>query len=101
MRKFAEFVSTALLATTCIASGVTQKNGYVPDEMTAIRIAKAVLEPILTKDQLNRSHPFKAELHDGVWKVFTVPKAHIKGGGTPELRIDRQTAAVLSLQFSR
>jgi hypothetical protein len=101
MRKFAKFAFTAFLATTCIASGVTPKNGYVPDETTAIRIAEAVLESILTKDQLDRSHPFKAELHDGVWTVFTVPKANIKGGGTPEIRIDRQTTAVLSLQFSR
>jgi len=45
------------------------KDGFVPNEKTAIRIAEAVLTPIYGEKQIKSEEPFSAKLHDGVWTV--------------------------------
>ena len=45
------------------------KLGYVPDETTAIAIAKAVWAPVFGKDQIEAQKPITAKLQNGVWVV--------------------------------
>jgi hypothetical protein len=45
------------------------KEGFVPNEKTAIRIAKAVLGPIYGEDQIAKERPFAATLKGGVWTI--------------------------------
>lgn len=56
------------------------ENGFVPDEATAIAIAKAVWVPIYGKKILRQERPFHATLTNGVWTVKgSLPKGY-KGG---------------------
>lgn len=49
--------------------GFTPKNGFVPDERTAVAIAEAVLIPIYGKEQIDSEKPLTAKLKDGIWTV--------------------------------
>src|SRR5437870_913236 len=56
------------------------KNGYVPDEQTAIAIAVAVWTPIYGKAQIESEKPFRATLRNGIWTVGgTLPEGHNGG----------------------
>ena len=58
----------------------TPPNGFVPDEKTAIEIAKAVWSPIYGEDKIKKEKPFHATLSDNVWTVKgSLPKG-LKGG---------------------
>ena|ERR1700674_507888 len=52
------------------------KEGFVPNEQTAIRIAEAVLSPIYGEDQIAKERPFAATLKAGVWTV----EGHLSSG---------------------
>ena len=57
--------------------------GYVPDEVTAIKIAVAVWEPIYGADKIAGEKPFHATLRDGVWTVtgsMPSPPPRMSGG---------------------
>ena len=43
--------------------------GYVPDETTAIAIARAVWAPVFGKDHIEAQRPITAKLQNGVWVV--------------------------------
>src|SRR5262245_52516346 len=71
------------------------KAGYVPDEVTAVRIAEAVWIPIYGEAELAAQRPFRAELRGHVWYVSgTMPsppdKEWITVGGVAEASIDRR-----------
>ena len=72
------------------------KDGYVPDEQTAIRMAEAVWIPIYGAKQIEREKPFKATLKDGVWTVRgTLPKGHV--GGTAIAEISKTDGCILRI----
>jgi NTF2 fold immunity protein len=59
------------------------KDGFVPNEKTAIRIAEAVFDPIYGEDLLNSEGPLDAKLNEAgdVWIVWGhLPKPANKGG---------------------
>ena len=61
------FISFILLY--CLTAFTTHKD-YVPDEVTAIKIAEAVWLPIYGKEILEKQKPFKAVLvQDSIWCV--------------------------------
>jgi hypothetical protein len=45
------------------------KEGYVPDEKTAIRIAVAVWIPIYGEKRIEGEKPYQARLNSGIWTV--------------------------------
>jgi hypothetical protein len=72
------------------------RQGYVPDEQTAIKIAEAVWLPIYGEDVLKDERPFRAYLKDGVWIVSgTLPTGAL--GGTAEARISKSTGCILRI----
>lgn len=80
--------------------GFEPKQGFVPDEETAIAIAEAVLVPIYGKEQVDGQKPFSVRLTDGVWLIQgTLPAEQL--GGVFSIEISKQTAAVLRLTHSR
>ena len=69
--------------------------GYVPDETTAIAIAKAVWIPIYGKEQIESEAPFVATLKEGAWHVHgTLPKGYYRGG-TAEAVISKRDGQIL------
>jgi hypothetical protein len=65
------------------------KDGYVPDEQTAIAIAVAVWSPIYGRDHIQNEKPFKAVLTNGVWHVEgTLPEGLVGGVAVAEISKD-------------
>jgi hypothetical protein len=94
-------IAVLLLCTSVLAQSPQPRNGYVPDEKTAIRIAEAVLSPIYGEDVIVHERPFRATLNGDVWIVTGTlerPKqpGAVRVGGVAEIRIDMRTAAILS-----
>ena len=62
------------------------RQGFVPDSLTAVRIAVAVLGPIYGDSQIQGEAPFRAVLHGGVWTVAgTLPPGMVGGVAIAEL----------------
>src|SRR6185312_747571 len=75
------------------------KNGYVPDETTAIRVAEAVFIPIYGEKHVRSERPFQAKLKGDVWTVKgSLPKPPKPGdvvvGGTMVAEIERTTGCI-------
>ena len=94
-----------LLLSTLVIAGCTRQprsgegnymppGGYVPDETTAITIAKAVWIPIYGRDEIESQAPFVATLKDGAWHVRgTLPEGYL--GGTAEAVISKRDGQIL------
>jgi len=76
------------------------KNGFVPDEQTAIAIAEAVLAPIYGKQVIEKQKPFNASLSADVWTV-TGSLAREELGGVFLIQISRRTAKVIRVSHSK
>ena len=72
------------------------KNGYVPDEQTAISMAVAVWIPIYGKEQIEGEKPYKATLKNGVWTV-TGSLREGYDGGTAEAQIAQNSGCILRI----
>ena len=88
------FVLMLLLTTTAliIAEGkhnYKPKDGYVPDEKTAIRIAVAVWIPIYGEKQIEGEKPYHAKLDKGIWTVEgSLPEYTLGGVALAEIAKD-------------
>ena len=70
------------------------KDGFVPTEETATRIAEAVWLPIYGKETIEQEKPFQAKLSNGVWTVTgTLPEGHL--GGVALAEISKENGAIL------
>lgn len=76
------------------------KQGFVPDERTAITIAEAVLVPIYGKDQVDEQKPFVVGLADDVWKIHGTRSVE-QLGGVFSIEISKQTATILRVTHGR
>ncbi len=76
------------------------KDGFVPNEKTAIAIAVAILTPIFGEKTIQEESPFKAILKDGVWRVQgTLPTGHI--GGSVVAEILKEDARILRVSHGQ
>ena len=80
-------------------SGFVPKNGFVPDERTAVAIAEAVLIPIYGREQILSEEPFTAKLKDGIWTVQgSLPKGW--DGGTAIVKLAKRDARIIYVTHS-
>lgn len=59
---------------------VRPKDGFVPNEESAIQIAVAVWTPIYGKKNIECQKPYKAMLKGGIWHVFGHLPKNTPGG---------------------
>lgn len=59
---------------------VAPKDGFVPNEQTAIQIAVAVWTPIYGKENIERQKPYKVWLKEGIWYVAGHLPKNMAGG---------------------
>ena len=74
-------------------------NGFVPDSLTAMRVAEAVLEPVYGAALVQRERPFSAKLVKSTWivrggGVDEVPDSLRRAGGVAEVRIARRDGRI-------
>ena len=80
------------------APGYVPPAGFVPDSLTAVRIAVAVWSPIFGERQIASEAPYVAALHDGVWTVTGTLNCPASGecmGGTAQAEIVQHDARIL------
>jgi hypothetical protein len=80
------------------------KDGYVPDTLTAIKIAEAVLVPIYGEKIINEEKPLKAVLKDGVWTVegtLHCPEGQRCLGGVAIIEISKDDGKVLRVSHGK
>jgi hypothetical protein len=93
------FVSTLLFTSVSIGADQNSykpKQGYVPDEQTAIVIAVAVWIPLYGREQIENEKPYRASLKDGVWTVRGTLHKGFKGG-TAEAKISKDSGCILEV----
>jgi len=82
------------------ATNFTPKDGFVPNQETAIKIAVAVWEPIYGAKEIAGEKPYQARLTNGIWLVEgTLPKNHI--GGVAEARIAKNDGRILNVSHGK
>lgn len=75
-------------------------NGYVPDKVTAIKIAEAIWLPIFG-ERIYKNKPFQARLIDStIWVVEGTLPYGFKGG-TPYIEIQRNNSKVLQVTHGK
>jgi hypothetical protein len=96
---------TALLGSAAKEHSYRPKEGYVPDQGTAVRIAEAVLTPIYGQDIVNRQRPFRAVLAKGVWTVTGTirpgPPGALSFGGVALVMIAKKDARILRVTHGK
>ncbi|MDR2941405.1 MAG: YbbC/YhhH family protein [Treponema sp.] len=82
------------------ANSYIPKDGFVPDEKTAIKIADVVLYPIYG-ETLENQKPFRATLvKNKIWKVEgTLPKNKL--GGVVYIEIQKGNGAILHVSHGK
>lgn len=76
------------------------KEGFVPDEGTAIRIAEIVLIPIYGEEKIKSERPFRATLKNGIWTVEgTLPQGFL--GGVAIIEISKRDARILRVSHGK
>ena len=94
-----------LLVAAAQAQSFTPKGGFVPDSITAVKIAEAVLIPVYGKELVESERPFTAKLENGVWTVRgTLHCPNGKGGqtmvcvgGTAEVKLSKGDGRILEM----
>jgi len=80
-------------------------NGFVPDSLTAVRIAEAVLSPIYSAELLNSERPFQATLSGDTWTVEgSTPHVHPGRdyiGGVAVVEISKADGRILRVSHGR
>jgi NTF2 fold immunity protein of polymorphic toxin system component len=88
MRPPLSILALLLLPTLATAQQATQANvptgGFVPDSVTAVRVAVAVWTPMYGERSVMARQPFVAKLNDSVWTV----SAKLSGPRGPILVLD-------------
>jgi len=82
-------IGLSALSMTPEKHNVKPRDGYVPDETTAIAIAVAVWNPIYGKEKIQKEKPYNATLSNGVWRVTgSLPERCIGGVAIAEISKD-------------
>ncbi len=93
---------TALFASSFLAQAQAfkPKDGFIPDEKTASRVAEAVLVPIYGEEKIISERPFTAKLKNGVWTVTGhLPEGLL--GGAAEIKISKKTGEIISVTHGK
>jgi len=74
--------------------------GFVPDQMTAVILAEAILKPIYGEENIDRQKPFKVILKNNVWVITgTLPEGLI--GGVALIEISKKDAKIIRVSHGK
>ncbi|PIS47402.1 MAG: hypothetical protein COT17_03605 [Elusimicrobia bacterium CG08_land_8_20_14_0_20_51_18] len=76
------------------------KDGCVPNEEAAVKIAVAVWIPIYGEEQIEKEKPYKATLKNGIWHVNgSLPEVMV--GGVAEAEISKEDGRILRISHGK
>lgn len=74
--------------------------GFIPNQVTATRVAEAILIPIYGEQQIESERPFSAQLDGSTWKV----EGHLApgvDGGVAEVWLDKRDGRILHVSHGK
>jgi NTF2 fold immunity protein len=77
------------------AKSIHPKNGFVPDESTAIRIGEAVAVAQYGEDKVSQEEPFHAHLKGDLWTVKGTLHPHGVFGGTAVIQLSKTDGKIV------
>jgi len=83
-----------------VSLNFTPKDGFVPNEATAIKIAVAVWEPIYGAEYIAGEKPYQARLTNDVWIVEGSLPEDAKGG-VAEAQIAKTDGKILNVSHGK
>jgi hypothetical protein len=87
-------------ATADVPHAYVPPAGFVPDSLTAVRIAEAVWTPIYGAAQIQGQRPFRASLHGDVWTVEgSLPQGWV--GGVALAELSKRDGRILRVSHGR
>jgi hypothetical protein len=97
---FLVLMPTLTIGQSAQQKGYMPKDGFVPDEKTAVAIAETILIPIYGKEQINSEKPLNAKLKNGIWIVQgSLPEGY--DGGVAEVRLSKQDARIIFVEHTK
>ena len=75
-------------------------NNYVPDEVTAKKIAEAIWCPIYGEKQIEAQKPFKVELKDNIW-IVNGTMINNSEGGVAYIEIQKSDCKILKVTHGK
>jgi hypothetical protein len=94
---FSSLVTILLIMGICKTASAypnIPKDGFVPDKMTAVKIAEAILIPIYGEEDVINHRPFTAELEKNIWIINGSLKENVVGG-TPHVELQKSDGKIL------
>ncbi len=76
---------------------VLAKNGFVPDEATAVTIGEAVAVAQYGREAILKEEPFHARLYGEVWLVHGTLHPQGANGGTAVIKVGKKDGRILFL----
>jgi len=80
--------------------GYIPKEGFVPNETSAIKIAEAVWLPIYG-EKVYQNKPYKVKLEKGVWIIEGSLPSEFTQGGVPYIEIQKIDGKIIKLYHSK
>ena len=77
------------------AKSIHPKNGFVPDESTAIKIGEAVAVAQYGKEMISQEEPFRARLQGDLWTVKGTLHPQGAFGGTAVIQLNRSGGRIV------
>ncbi|MDR3742592.1 MAG: NTF2 fold immunity protein [Terracidiphilus sp.] len=74
---------------------IRPRNGFVPDEATAVKVALAVAVAQWGEKAIAEELPFKGRLRGDVWTVKGTLHPQGAAGGTAVIKVSKSTGAIL------
>ena len=94
------FVAIPMLSAVDKERSYTPKEGFVPDEGTAIAIAEAVLIPIYGRKKVESERPYHVKLDSDVWVVGgSLPQGRV--GGVAIIKISKRDGRILYVNHGK
>jgi hypothetical protein len=80
-------------------SGYIPKSGFVPNKITAIKIAETIWLPIYG-ERIYRKKPYTVKLKNGVWIIEGTLPTNSKGG-VPYIEIQKTDGKILKVMYGK
>jgi hypothetical protein len=77
------------------AKSILPKNGFVPDESTAIKIGEAAATAQYGEKVISEERPFHARLYGGTWIVKGTLHPQGASGGTAVIKVSKADGRIL------
>lgn len=71
------------------------KSGFVPDEVTAVKIGEAVAVAQFGEERISRERPFRARLRGDIWTLMGTVHPQGAFGGTAVIKLNKLDGRVL------